>query len=195
MLLLSLHDQFGVVGTHACPAARTPAFDQAGATLDHAMVCTALSGERKVRHHMLAKAWRHVCSQAGVATSQETRLDRLDHTLRHLGQRGILLLAQMAGPQVADVSVTHPAACTCVTLLAHDMQNLTHDADADLAIQRLDVGKPLLFLHTIPCCVCYTKDRRAHKRNSARQKHVRARTTGATEPGHEGSQPEQQSKP
>jgi hypothetical protein len=43
--------------------------------------------------------------------------------------------------------------------------------------------------------VCYTKDRRAHKRNSARQKHGKAQKTAATELKHNGSQPEQQSKP
>jgi hypothetical protein len=43
--------------------------------------------------------------------------------------------------------------------------------------------------------LCYIKDRRAHKRNSARQKHEKAQKTAATETKHNGSQPEQQSKP
>jgi hypothetical protein len=86
-----------------------------GASLNLAMVCKALSGERTVRHHMLTNAWRRVCSRAGVATSLEPHLDRLDRTVRCPGWRGDLLLAPAAGLQVADVSVTHPAAATYVT--------------------------------------------------------------------------------
>jgi hypothetical protein len=107
--------QFGAVGRPACPRASACACGLAGASRDHAMVCNALFGKRTMRHHMLTNAWRRVCSRAEGATSLEPHLDRLDRTVRFPGQRGDLLLARAPGPQVADVSVTHPAAATYVT--------------------------------------------------------------------------------
>jgi hypothetical protein len=114
------------------------------------------------------------------------------------------LLAFTPRPDCAMVPARH-----CITNGFQDTGCTLHSAHECMACQAR------VHLHAVHACgagrgalvrgwlwrgvhgahVCYTKERRAHKRNSARQKHAKARKTGATEPKHKDSQPEQQSKP
>ena len=114
--------QFGTTGaggTPGCPVVPKCACGRARATLDHAMVCPSLKGERTMRHNMQTYAWRRAYSRSGTSTSLEPLLNRLDPASRDTMQRGDILLAGARGVQVVDVSVTHPTAVRTLVAAAY----------------------------------------------------------------------------